>query len=1285
MSIPTEIAQLPTIDTVQSTTRLLVQDGVTGTPYQQTTVGAVFLDLIDEIGTGTVVAGDVLISGGTADLDLLIAAEGTITDATIIGGTGTFATGSIATLAVPGTLTVGLAAATTINAGTVDISSGKATLATAVITTGTVGTLTSTTINSGTVTVTTGTVTALSASTLGVSGTATVGHVIGTTGTITTGTVGTLTSTTGTIAALTATTATLGTLVANAGTVTLGKGTVTDLASTTLAASGTATIGHLAATTSTVGTLIANAGTVTLAKGTITDLATGTVSVSGTATIANIAGTVINAGTITSSGAVSGATGTFTTGSVPTLTVSGTVTAGHVAATKATVGVSSIQDSTGVNPFEWCVRNEDREIILGADKDTLFGNSGRFKGDVTILGELLTPNANASPGVPEYAYSVANSGAVGDGVEAWFYMTWSSASATFTAYRYRGACTIGAGSKTLTIAITQNDGVAFQRGIDEGRSIAIAGAGTAGGNHVSTIVSVLDGTTVTIADAAVTALSASTQNVIWPAFSADDVDKSFWIDQVGLRTYWVGTSTYTDTTDTYPQRALLAIVDAYVSPFSLTLDRALTGAATALVKHVVLGTDNSQAIADAGNAMAALGKSSLWFPGNGIYCAFRRISGSSEDPTNLLFQQVDNTLGEANEQQSAERDAVWLTGNARFFSTDTSGRKSYNRIAPVDAPSPYPPTAGVRGAKHMPAWAAEDTPIYMNLGDSIGTYDPSQQNQAQTEATLLENALLMSNPDKSITILHRSMGGGTWGELACDTNTRGASIDDRYPWFTNTSASWLSYATNASPVPDTFGIPQHVLNDATGWHPIHMFSVINRLRALTTREGNAPDILLHTSPHVVYALGVPGQNQGLEMMELYAGYARGLSAKYGYGLIDIEGRAMATQWGFDPGRLWLRRIPTWSHALATTTPAVIPTRCRAWRGRLQFTGADGATVWDAIGKLRIGLSARPDNYLEICVNSSGYLTTFVQSWGRSVESTVSITNGATTLVSNGQTAITDDIAWSLRRTGCVIGSSGTAPLSSAYDGKCLLWPGTDYGSQPQRTFIEKVINDHTARVDDTGPVVQSNYSANATVYIGGMLFVVHDAHAKSDIIITDGSGNIHKTKIVGFTDRNTVTLQDAWPYTTLSSATATIWVGHIAEDTATSTIDAYNDAGADPVLEFSVLGNHVLVRYVVGSILDEGNMWPVEPAVLFNKVTIRGGGPFLPKVECTGAGLTVEMGNMWVDEDMLFKPGATRRVLRGSPDSTASSQWGGQASHAAGPWAELVYRPVYDAQNFAAG
>lgn len=270
MSIPTEIAQLPTIDTVQSTTRLLVQDGVTGTPYQQTTVGAVFLDLIDEIGTGTVVAGDVLISGGTADLDLLIAAEGTITDATIIGGTGTFTTGSIATLAVGGTLTVGTVAATILNAGTVDISGGKATLATGTITAGTVGTLTSTTgtittLNAGTITIGTGTgtLTALTVAgtldatvanvpTLAVSGTATVGHVAATSVTAS----GAIVGASGTITSIN------GGTITSSGAVSGATGTFTTGTIHTLAVSGTATVGNVLATTGTITSL--NAPTLTV-------------------------------------------------------------------------------------------------------------------------------------------------------------------------------------------------------------------------------------------------------------------------------------------------------------------------------------------------------------------------------------------------------------------------------------------------------------------------------------------------------------------------------------------------------------------------------------------------------------------------------------------------------------------------------------------------------------------------------------------------------------------------------------------------------------------------------------------------------------------------------------------------------------------------------------------------------------------------------------------------------------------------------------------------------------
>lgn len=1164
-----EIAQLPTLETVTATTRLLVQDGVAGTPYRQTTASKLVAGLVDEIGTGTIVAGAVVITSGTADLDIVNATSATFDNATITAGTGTLSTGQIQTLAVPGTLTVGLAAATTVNAGTVAISSGSATLQTLVATTGTV-----TTLNTGT-------------------------------------------------------------LAATGGTATLSAGTITSL----------------------------NVGTLSTL---------GSLAVSGTASIATLSGTVANVGTVAVSGTATAQTFSGTIGNISTIT-SDVVTAGD----------QSLQDSSGASPFDWALSNENGEDVLTRERDTFYFWNIRASGNLTVLGELSTPNAAISPGIPEWAYDVTRDGAVGDGRDEWVYATWGSSTATFTAFTFSGDVSIASGDTELTLDVVENSGVAFQRGLDDGKTIAITGAGLAGATLVTTIARVVDGSTAILADAASTTLSASAQEVIWPCYTSDDIGKVVWIDATQYRRYWIGLSASLDTTDTYTSKPFMAILNAYVSPFSMTLDRNLPGTATDAPRRFIIGTDNSEAIAAAGTAALASSRRALWFPGSGLYCGFTWMSGSSEDTSHTGFVSVDTTTGESNEIVSAEKDTFWLSGSARGFFTDITGRQIYNRITPMDAPDPYPVRAGIHGAVTLPAASAEDTPRIMKMGDSIGTMDPSGQNQAQTEASLFDDAVLFANSGKTWTIDYRSLGGATWAELACDANTRGGGVGAIYPWFTNTGVSWLSYATSASPVPDVFDLPQHGINDETGFHPIHFFSVITRLRALTTREGNSPDIILHTAAGTPSAPGVPAVTQGMEAMEDVAGIMRGAHAKYGYGLLDFNARAMAAQWGWDPTRRPQRRIPNYTHTISPTAPLVIPTRARSWGARLNLIGADGATVWGDLGKLRIQLSNRPDNYVEIGVDASGYLTAFVQTWGRAVETTTSITNGATTLTTSGQSSITDDLAWSVKRSALTIGTSGSGPLSSAMDGQCLLFPGTDYNSQPQRTFIEKVIGDNVARVDDFGPVRRQAYSANATCYIGGMMFVSHDAHAKSDIIITDGSGNVHKTKITGFTSRTQVTLQDAWPYTTLSSATATIWVGHICDE-VTTTIDAEGDAGANPYLRFSVDGSHLILRYAVGSIINEASGYPIEVPILFNGMVLRGHGPYLPVIRCTGAGADIDVSNAWVDADMLFRRAGTQRYLRGTADAPLSTYvYGGEASHASGPLAEAVWRPVYDSQNFA--
>lgn len=1046
--------------------------------------------------------------------------------------------------------------------------------------------------------------------------------------------------------------------------------------------------------------VIITGGTATLEVGNIAALTAGTFTVSGTITTgAETVTGLLNAGTITSAGTITGAHLAGTTGAISGLLTAGTVTAtigtvsgllsaatlsvsGTATADVAIAGDQTLQDASGASPFDYVIRNSAGEVVAAREGDSWYFQDGTFKGDLLVLGEVSAPNAVITPGVPEYAYDVTKNDAIGDGTDQWAYVTWGSSTDTFTAYTFAGDVTIGSGSTELTLDIVRHSGIAFARGIDEGKRIAITGAGVAGADLVTTIVSVVDGATVILADAASTALSASAEQVLWPCFSADQVGSSVWMDTTQVRVYWIGLTQHSDTSEA-ATKPFLAIVDAYVSPFSLTLDRDLPLTATDAPRRMVIGTDNTQAIADAGIAAAELAKAALWFPGTGLYCSFKAYSGNAEDKSNTFFSIIDSTTGETNILQTADKDMIWLTGKARGFFTDISGRQTYQKIIPISAPAPFLPRRGIHGSKTLAAMVTPTTVRAMKLGDSLGAYDPSRQNQAQTGSTLFDDFFAWPNSDKTITIDNRSLGGATWAELACAANTRGVNVDESYPWF-NPATSWLAHATSASPVPHVFVIPQHGINDETGFHPIHFFSVINRLRALTTVDGDPPDIVLNTSIHTLFAPAVPAQIAGAEAQESYGGFIRGFAAKYGYGLIDYEGRALAAQHGWDTTRRVLKRAPNYSHALAPTTPLIIPARCRGWKARLRLIGASGSAVWTAVGTLRIGLSNRPDNYMEITTDGSGFLTTRVQTWGRAVSTTTSITNGDATLTTSGHTTISGQpLSWALKRSSISIGSAGGGTLSGAYDGKCLIVGTTDYNNQPQRTFIEKVLSDSVARVDDFGPIEQATYSATENCYIGGMMFVEHDGHAKSDIIITDGSGNVHQTRIASFTSRTEVELEDPWPYTTLSSAAATIWVGHIAEDTATSTIDATADAGADPFLEVSVLNNQVMVRYAMGSQINDGSQYPVEVPILYNKLTIRGGGPYTPMVRCTGSGLTVDVSHFWTDDDMLFMPLGTKRHLRGSQDATSSYPYGGEAAHAAGPWAEAVWRPVLEIQNFA--
>jgi hypothetical protein len=1033
----------------------------------------------------------------------------------------------------------------------------------------------------------------------------------------------------------------------------------------------------------------------------------GTVTISTLLTAGSINVNALTAGQA-AIGTVTGTVGIFSSATVDALNA-GTVTAttaaidtaviDDVTGTVATYAVLSaggqtIQAQAGLSPFPYVIRAPDGKVIAAWVDDTWFFRDVVVAGDITMRGEVASPGSATTPGMPEHAYDVTRSGAVGDGSDEWFYLTWSASSATLSAYTFRGAVTIASGSRELSIDLTELSGVAFQRGRNEGWPIAVEGAGVAGGILITTIAKVKNGSVVELADAASTTVSAATKSVMWPCFTTSSSGMTFRLEAAMGRGYWIRTAgptltQYRDDTDVAIQ-PFLAFVSAYVSPFSVTLDRNLPGTATAAVRRMTWGTDNTQAISDAGNAMAAEQKGILWFPGAGIYCAFRLRGGSSEYGPQGGIVAIDNTIGEGNQQQPAMLDAVWQTGRARGVFFTSSGDASYLRLVPADAPPIPRAPRHVHGPKTLAAFSTQAAPIVMIMGDSVGTYDPSRQDQAGTPATLFHGALLAPNFDRAITILPRAMGGATWAEQACDGATR-ASVNEKYPWYTNTTASWISYALGASPVPDVLALAHHAINDQLSFHPIHVFSAIKRMRSLVTRGGQSPDILLEGSPHNAVSYK-PKLFQSERMQEGACGFYRGLHVRYGYGLIDYEGPSMASLWGFDPTRPIRRRIPAFSHVLSPSSPLVIPADTRSWRARIVLTGVSGAAVWAAIGTLRVRLSQRPDNVLELSTNGSGLLTYRIQTWGATVASTLT-TSGAT-LQSTGQSAFTADVYWANARSSIQIGAEGSGPLNSGHNGKCLWLPSGDYDAQPQRTFIEKAITgtDSMARVHDYGAWDGGDFDANATVYIGGMMFLAHDGNSKADIRIVSG-GNSHQTTVSSASSRTQCTLTAAWPHGPLSSAAGTVFLGHESVPTTASAFNAAGDAGADPYIEISVNGTHLLVRYCLGSIRNDVDGRPAEVPAVIDAMVLRFGGPYLPVIECSGAGLTVAVDNLWVDDDTvgLYSRPGTQRFLRGAQDDLATSEdekntslHGGDGPHPGGVFAHYVIQPTLEAQDFAA-
>lgn len=716
-----------------------------------------------------------------------------------------------------------------------------------------------------------------------------------------------------------------------------------------------------------------------------------------------------------------------------------------------------------------------------------------------------------------------------------------------------------------------------------------------------------------------------------------------------------------DTAQTYGFQAVMGYIATVNSAYEVTLGftTGITGfstASTAGLARIAWFSDNGQAIGSAADVSQQLDGKIIYFPGTNA--VFGSASMQSASP------QYRPWFG-ANTNRAAILTQRWLGDNWRGGEHfDVAGNRIWQKQVPLTAGGfpGIPRTANLR--KQAPNMAGQTAAAITIAGASSALTDSPDQNAATFEVDMFFEKFLSDNTGVSVTKNNRGVGGTN---IAQWDNGGVVSNSTAYWWATNPSETMLNYVLGlaANFVYMVIGGQ----NDGFGFHPVHFWSLVNRIRT-----GLPTTNLMWQTMLCKGSQSFNGDSNSPEVNAYCSGYIRGACWQAGIPLVDMEPHSERATFGWDQYRRRERIIPAYTAAVSSTVPWSVSDVARDMSVILGLSGASGSAAWSALGKLSWVLSKRQDNLLILDIDASGFLRYAVQDWGAAVSTPCALALNGTTLTTSGQTSFSSLLEWPRTRFYIKAGDPNLGPFTSGNAGQCVMFPTADGNNLNQRTFITTIASGVVAWVLDC-PGQNQDVILNGTLVYGGMMFVPADATAQSDITITDTSGNVLHTKITGYTNQNTVTLRDPWPHAALTSGTpATVWVGRWSIPPTSSAVLAGTDAGANPQLALSVKGRRLIVTYTLGGLTY------VEPPIVLDTIIPRHSGFYQPLVWATGTG-TLAGTQIFVDEDDFSIPGGTEFELRGD-DSDGLGLYGG-GDGPASPSAEVILRPVLEAQDLA--
>lgn len=864
-------------------------------------------------------------------------------------------------------------------------------------------------------------------------------------------------------------------------------------------------------------------------------------------------------------------------------------------------------------------------------------------------------------------------GAIDDGQKDYFFATWTANGTALALYSGIIAITVantgpgGAANVTFPGAGDNNANAPNQGWV--GRTIAIDGAGVAGGTLVSTVTNVFqnnasgDIITVTLRDAALTTYTNASHKFACPCFVPSDAGKGVWL-ATGSSVAGQG--------NTGPSPAVWAplstTIATYVSPYSITLGNATTSGTITTQPGILIawGTDNSAAIVAAGQAALAGGWRDLFFPGwtsptsKGLFCAFGYYDNNFPfTPQDYNGSIVASALNWVTQGAETFVTPLGITYGALPADTTTSIGG-----APWNAPPPSTPGVTFVASQSMPRCNTLTTINVMVVGDSWSAPDPTGDGNAVYSMFFKE--FQRQNPAKKINVVCVSTSGLTWQQMA-------SSI---------TGLSTMSVG-GATVTPDLVALFITGDNDASVIYRADIQFVINTIRSWSTTNGYPPDIMMITGTSRRSAeLGSAGGYDYAQIrMEYDIGLQRGVAKSNNIPLLDIDPFSCECIVGWSSVNMVLRHVPALSSGTATlTAPYVLPYLCRDFLIALELVSATGSGFWSTAHTLQMSLSGKPDNRMIFSVDASNNLNVMVTTWGYTVLTPCTLANGSAALTTSGQTTIAVG-------TGSASGAASFYPnyeigvnnavFTSPMVGNCLYMRGSNYNNADYRSFVYGYTNANIIFVMDSSLAGVSSTNS----FWGGQMFLPGDGVAGIDCIVAGAGTVAHPltganslvTTVASVSTKFSVTL--AAPNSQSSIAgSVKMFVGKISlAPTYNTAIAAGSDGAANPVLVVEKKGSYIKVSYVLGG----QNLTAMQAALRNFAIPIWEGevecfgGPFFPKFWAENS-VTIQPVYVWADQRDLKSRRMTQREAFGTQDSLPSYPLGGDGAHPSHKFLNLI-------------